>query len=202
MLRRVIRGCVLPFLLIGAHAHAETMSTPDAGISHDLAKARAARISSLAYELQFTLRPHATTMPGHEVVRITLTEAGIHEDLPIDFREGTLRSAKLNGETIPPALKNGHLILPAAALHAGANTLETDFEARIATAGAAITRYDDKEDGSEYFYSLFVPMDASMAFPCFDQPDLKGVFTLDVRTPVESVDKARRQDRRARSLRT
>ena len=44
--------------------------------------------------------------------------------------------------------------------------------------GAAITRYEDKDDGSEYIYSLFlfVPMDASMAFPCFDQPDLKGRF--------------------------
>ncbi len=46
--------------------------------------------------------------------------------------------------------------------------------------GKAITRYEDKEDGSEYFYTLFVPMDASAAFPCFDQPDLKGRFTLAV----------------------
>ncbi len=26
----------------------------------------------------------------------------------------------------------------------------------------------------EYVYTLFVPMDASMAFPCFDQPDFKS----------------------------
>src|SRR5262249_6320743 len=35
----------------------------------------------------------------------------------------------------------------------------------------------------EYIYTLFVPMDASLAFPCFDQPDLKGRFTLDMTAP-------------------
>ena len=44
--------------------------------------------------------------------------------------------------------------------------------------GSAITRYIDKEDGSEYIYSLFVPSDASTAFPVFDQPDLKARFSL------------------------
>ncbi|MBV9073682.1 MAG: ERAP1-like C-terminal domain-containing protein, partial [Acidobacteria bacterium] len=40
--------------------------------------------------------------------------------------------------------------------------------------------YKDHDDLSEYIYTLFVPMDASMAFPCFDQPDLKGKFHLTV----------------------
>ena len=59
------------------------------------------------------------------------------------------------------------------------------FSAPIATAGKAITRFEDKDDGSEYLYTLFVPMDASMAFPCFDQPDLKGKFTLEVSAPPD-----------------
>ena len=163
-----------------AGASAETMSAPNAGISHALANARAARVSDLHYSLQFTLRPHADSMPGRETVRFTLADTEVKNDLPIDYREGTLRAARLNGAAIPAELKNGHLILPAAQLRGSDNTLETDFISSIATAGAAITRYEDKEDGSEYFYSLFVPMDASMAFPCFDQPDLKARFSLDV----------------------
>jgi aminopeptidase N len=162
------------------HAFAQPPSEPDAGISHELAIARAARVSDLYYSLSFSLTPHAESMPGHETVRFTLSDA--KADLPIDYREGKLTAATLNGVTIPVELKNGHLVLPAAQLHSGENTLETDFTSRIAKAGAAITRYDDKEDNSEYFYSLFVPMDADMAFPCFDQPDLKARFTLDVAT--------------------
>jgi aminopeptidase N len=41
----------------------------------------------------------------------------------------------------------------------------------------------DKEDGSEYIYSLFVPSDASTAFPVFDQPDLKARFQLTLNAP-------------------
>lgn len=63
------------------------------------------------------------------------------------------------------------------------NDIQIEFAAPIAAAGKALTRFEDKDDGSEYIYTLFVPMDASMAFPCFDQPDLKGKFQLMVETP-------------------
>jgi aminopeptidase N len=60
-----------------------------------------------------------------------------------------------------------------------------DFKAPVAPAGKAITRFEDKDDGSEYIYTLFVPMDADMAFPCFDQPDLKARFRLTLTTPED-----------------
>ena len=47
----------------------------------------------------------------------------------------------------------------------GENVIKLDFTSPILTSGSAITRYVDKEDGSEYIYSLFVPSDASTAFP-------------------------------------
>jgi aminopeptidase N len=67
------------------------------------------------------------------------------------------------------------------------NFVEIDFTAPIAPAGKAITRFEDKDDGNEYIYTLFVPMDAEMAFPCFDQPDIKGRFQLIVTAPEEWV---------------
>jgi aminopeptidase N len=62
----------------------------------------------------------------------------------------------------------------------GENVIKLDFTSPILTSGSAITRYVDKEDGAEYIYSLFVPSDASTAFPVFDQPDLKARFTVSV----------------------
>ena len=67
------------------------------------------------------------------------------------------------------------------------NIINISFTAPIAAAGKALTRYEDKDDNSEYIYTLFVPMDASMAFPCFDQPDLKAEFYLRVTAPEEWV---------------
>jgi len=65
----------------------------------------------------------------------------------------------------------------------GENVIKLDFTSPIATSGAAITRYVDKEDGAEYIYSLFVPSDASTAVPVFDQPDLKARFSLKIKIP-------------------
>lgn len=147
------------------------------GVSHALAIARGARISNVHYQLSFSISEHATTVAGNEKVTFVSKTAG---GLPIDFRDGVLHSATLNGHTIQNDLVNGHLILPA---RAGDNTLDVSFTSNAAPAGKSITRYEDKDDGNEYFYTLFVPMDGDMAFPCFDQPDLKARFTLDVEHP-------------------
>ena len=121
-------------------------------------------------------------MDGTEVLTFTATAAG--GDLYLDYRDGALLSAELNGRRVATTLVDGHLRLPAKALVAGQNRLQLAFVSQSAAAGKAMTRYTDKDDGSEYLYTLFVPMDADMAFPCFDQPDLKARFTLSVTHPA------------------
>jgi len=156
----------------------KSMAAPaEPGVPQAFAQQRAARISNLRYGLAFTLKEHENAIAGAESVTFESKTAG---DLLIDYRDGTLTSATLNGQPIPTTLDNGHLHLPAVA---GENTLTVGFTSNAAAAGKAFTRYHDKDDGSEYVYTLFVPMDASMAFPCFDQPDLKGKFTLTVEHP-------------------
>jgi len=156
----------------------KTLAAPvEAGVSHALAQERAARISNLHYKLAFTLKQHDNSVAGTETLTFDSKTVG---DLAIDYRDGTLASAVLNGQAISTALDNGHLHLPAIA---GQNTLTLAFISNAAAAGKALTRYQDKDDGSEYLYTLFVPMDASMAFPCFDQPDLKAQFMLEIEHP-------------------
>ena len=150
----------------------------EAGVSHALAVARAQRISNLRYGLSFTLKEHAATVEGAGTIEFDSNAAG---DLLIDYRDGALKSAVLNNQPISTKLDNGHLHLAA---RAGHNVLKVEFASNEAPAGKAFTRYDDKDDGNEYIYTLFVPMDASMAFPCFDQPDLKAEFTLAVAHPA------------------
>jgi aminopeptidase N len=147
-----------------------------------LARSRASRLSDLRYALTFALEPGSRQTHGTETVTFQLSDASA--DLPLDYRDGTLEEAQLNGHVLSTELHDGHLLLPTDALQSGKNTVILHFTSRVDTAGAAITRYIDKEDGSEYLYSLFVPMDASMAFPCFDQPDLKARFMLTVSGPT------------------
>lgn len=178
----VFRASRLLLALLAISSPLAAQSLPEAGISRALASARAARLSDLHYKLSYELHPHAEVTQAHETLTFTDTGTG---DLPLDYRDGTLTSASLNGTTIPTQLVNGHIILPAAALHKDQNTLTIAFQSNIAAAGKAITRYTDRDDKTEYLYTLFVPMDASMAFPCFDQPDLKARFTLDISAPTD-----------------
>ena len=83
-------------------------------------------------------------------------------------------SVQANGQAVAIRSENGHLIIPAESLARGENTVDIAF-----TAGdEALNRND------EYLYSLFVPARASRAFPCFDQPDIKGTLSLTLEVPA------------------
>jgi aminopeptidase N len=156
------------------------------GIPRDLARQRAQQLKDVRYELAYNLRPKASSIVGHEDVRF-VQNADDRGILPewLDFREGSVSVLIINGHVAPPVIQSGHIELPARFLKLGENLVEIDFIAPVAPAGKAITRFEDKDDGSEYLYTLFVPMDADMAFPCFDQPDLKGRFKLTITAPLD-----------------
>jgi aminopeptidase N len=164
-------------LVVGGFAVSAWASAP-VGIPREMAEERAAAVSNIRYGLSFEIRPHADSAPGSEKLRFKLSKDG---PLLLDFRGDNARDLVVNNRPTTVVADNGHIVLPANLLRIGENTVSIKFDAPVGPSGKAITRYEDKEDGREYFYSLFVPMDASAAFPCFDQPDLKGRFTLAVR---------------------
>jgi aminopeptidase N len=180
----------LPFLSVISNCFAAAPS----GIPRELARERARLVSDLHYKLEFGLNEHAISSRGHEEVSFQLKSAA---PLLIDYREGKASRLRVNDADVPIQTENGHILLPQQNLRVGENRIAIDFESPVAPAGKAITRYEDKDDGSEYIYTLFVPMDASMAFPCFDQPDLKGRFKLKLVAPRdwEAVSNAQVENR-------
>jgi aminopeptidase N len=163
--------------MLGSAAGAQV---PD-GIPRELARARAAVVQDVRYQLAYTLVPHAGVTQAREVLRFALKR--VDGPLLVDFRDGAVRSLVVNGKAVTAEISNGHIVLPKSGLSVGENEVEIEFAANVAAAEKAITRYEDRDDGAEYLYTLFVPMDAEMAFPCFDQPDLKGRFTLEMSAP-------------------
>ena len=167
-------------IVVGSFAVSTWASAP-VGIPRELAAERAAAISNLRYKVSFELGAnHKETAPGTAELRFDLSKDG---PLLLDYRGDHPWALVVNGRASGVVAENGHILLSGSLLHRGENVVSLHFDAPIGAAGKAITRYEDKEDGSEYFYSLFVPMDASAAFPCFDQPDLKGRFTLTLFVP-------------------
>lgn len=163
------------------------------GVGRELARWRAAHYSNVRYALTVEIAPGAAMLKGTEEIRVTLDEKV--GQLVLDWRvapskEGQPKARvwdiKANGRAVLDARQlNDHLVIPGVYLKKGENVLHLSFESPIATSGSAVTRYLDREDNSEYIYTLFVPSDASTAFPCFDQPDLKARFKLNITVPGE-----------------
>ncbi len=214
-------------LLLSVIAVAAQTPPIEPGVSHELAKWRAARYSDVRYKLNLTLEKMSPVLKGTMEIRVNVLAlpkgisfgtglqaypAGTNEPANIDLLPAivldwrkikgseslsTISNVSVNGQTKSPVAiapgsdraagyeeSNEHLIFRDGVV-AGENVIKLDFTSPILTSGSAITRYVDKEDGAEYIYSLFVPSDASTAFPVFDQPDLKARFTLQVTIPSD-----------------
>src|SRR3989475_10200912 len=180
-----MRGAVLA-LTAGLMANA-AFAVPglEPGVSRELAQWRAKYYRDVRYALAISVTAGATKLTGTATVEVTLGRSV--PDLVLDWRPSPgapgVGQLRVNGKPAKAKLEREHLIVPARLLRPGRNRLTLSFEAPIALSGSAVTRYVDREDGSEYVYTLFVPSDASSAFPCFDQPDLKARFSLELVVP-------------------
>jgi aminopeptidase N len=171
---------VLALLLVTA-----ALQDPPAGISRELARARAAQIAAVHYDLEFTLAAGAERARGRAVVRFTLHGEPPPGGVVLDFGGTELGEVRINGSPAPGVRRvHDHLVLPAAHLSRDENEIEAAFASAIAATGTPLTRYRDSTSGRQYLYTLLVPADAHRLFPCFDQPDLKATFALRVCAPA------------------
>ena len=154
------------------------------GVPHVLAMERASHIRGVHYDLALDVT-RSDTARGTVVVRFTQRTA---REVILDFRGLAVTQVIANGRALPvndPALWNrAHLRIPASHARVGENTIRVTFETPIAAAGASIIRSRDATDGEDYLYTLLVPSDAHLLFPCFDQPDLKARVTLRITAPA------------------
>ncbi len=145
------------------------------GVPLTLAEERAARVRDVRYELRFSI-PQAMTaaVTGSVTVHFTLTDAS--RPVVLDFAGNPDRVRDLRSGATPVAIdvRNEHVIVPASALRKGANAITLRFDA----SDLALNR------NPEFMYTLFVPARARLAFPCFDQPDIKARYALTLDVPA------------------
>lgn len=146
------------------------------GVSYALASYRSQLLTDIHYALSFHLPAEKEKPVAGEERLIFHLAAATGEPLLLDFRAPAeaVHWVRLNGTPIDAAIVNEHLSLPAALLHAGTDTVDIAFIA----GNPALNR------NSEFLYTLLVPDRARTLFPCFDQPDLKAVFTLSLIAPA------------------
>lgn len=144
------------------------------GVSQALARYRAARITDVRYVLSIDASDRDT---ARGVVDVFFTRTG-GGDVILDFRGHALTQVFVDGQRAHPEFNGAHIRFPAAVFRDGENRVTMGFKSPIAPSGAAIIRFTDETDKRDYFYSLLVPADANLLFPCFDQPDIKARFMV------------------------
>jgi aminopeptidase N len=153
----------------------EGSNDPAPGVALELAEHRAATLSDLRYEVEFTI-PEARDSAVTGVVRVRFTLSEANEPLVLDFRAPAdhVLGVELNGDSVAYRVVPDHIVIPASALTPGEHAVQVRFR----STDAALNRNEG------FLYALFVPDRASTALPVFEQPDLKARYTVRLRIPA------------------
>ncbi|MGW1059439.1 aminopeptidase N [Micromonospora rubida] len=100
----------------------------------------------------------------------------------IEAAAESVRSATLNGVSVDLSGWSADSGLTLTGL-AEENTLVVDADFAYSNSGQGLHRTVDPVDGETYLYSQFETADAQKVFACFDQPDLKSVYTWHATVP-------------------
>jgi aminopeptidase N len=171
--RCLISLTVLLTIMSPDRARAQDTIAP--GVPLALAEERAARIRDVRYELRFSIPGTMTAaVTGSVTVHFTLTDAS--RPLALDFAGNPDRVREVHAGVTPIAVdvRDEHIVIPGSGLREGANAVTLSFDA----SDLALNR------NPEFIYTLFVPARARLAFPCFDQPDIKARYALTLDVPA------------------
>ena len=152
-------------------------------LTMEQARARAARVSDVAYDLAFTLDGALAEFTGHVDIQFQLANAS--DDLTVDFLGGSVVRTVVNGRDIDAGFNGAYLTMTADVLRVGGNRVEIDFSHPYSSDGSGLYRFRDPEDGRDYLYTDFEPYDQHRLFPSFDQPDLKARYATVVTAPAD-----------------
>ena len=101
----------------------------------------------------------------------------------VDLQPSSILSAELNGQSLDPAtLADGRLPLPELAAE---NELRIVARMRYSGDGEGLHRHVDPADGQTYLYAMSFLDAAPRWYACFDQPDLKAGYDIEVHCPTD-----------------
>jgi aminopeptidase N len=148
------------------------------GVAWTLAEQRKATVADPRYDVRFSV-PRERTSPLRGRVEIRFTwDDGAARPVILDFREPERRvlEVRVNGRVVRPWTAANHLLLAPEELVQGEENL---VEVAFLAGDLSLNRNED------FLYTLFVPDRAHAALPLFDQPNLKGRWTLALEIPAE-----------------
>lgn len=175
-MRTLIYFCFLATLICSCTTEHHVSKTPDSGVPEKMAMYRASQVTNVHYNLSFDI-PLNQQDPILSQLVLDFDLAQLQEPVYLDFKEETskIKSVSINGGSATILHEQEHIILPKEHLTLGKNTVTIGFIA----GELSLNRNED------YLYTLLVPDRARTLFPCFDQPNIKGRYTLHITAPKD-----------------
>ncbi|MHA7862687.1 M1 family metallopeptidase [Flagellimonas marinaquae] len=164
-------GCIL---IIGCQSNPQVDILAE-GIPLKMAEYRESQVSNVVYHLSFDI-PSKKEEPIPSNLKLELEINDVSQPLYLDFNADAalLKKIQVNGESQEIEHQKEHIII-SKGLKKGSNTIEIAFDA----GELSLNRNED------YLYTLLVPDRASTLFPCFDQPNIKAKYVLDITAPSD-----------------
>ena len=165
----------LCLLFSSCQTHEKSNKLYEEGISTELAQLRKQEIKDLKYGLSFSIpEQKQEAVEGEARISFLLQSP---QEIILDFRESAdkIKEVSINGKATEYVFRNEHLILPKVSTIEGKNEVHIRF----------IAGDQSLNRNEEFLYTLLVPDRARTVFPCFEQPNLKAEFTLQLEIPAE-----------------
>ncbi len=152
----------------------------DNNLTRDEAQRRAHLLRVDSYRVSLDLTTGDRTFRSATTVTFRCSEPGATTF--VELIASSVFSMELNGEVLPAgAFDGGRIALPSLGAD---NELRVVADCPYVNTGEGLHRFVDPVDSEVYLYSQFETYDAHRVYACFDQPDLKSVFTFDVVAPA------------------
>jgi aminopeptidase N len=153
-------------------------------LTRDEARQRASIIRDATYDVALDLTAGEETFTSTTTARFACTEPGA--EVFLDLIAPSVQSITLNGVAVDPetAFDGDRITLTGLA---ASNDLVVVAEAAYMHTGVGLHRFVDPVDKQVYLYTQFETFDAHRVYACFDQPDIKAVFTLSTLAPANWV---------------
>ncbi len=152
-------------------------------LTRDEAAARSALITVSSYEVDLDLTTQGgddTTFRSVTVVRFDFAEAGSATHL--DLSAPAVREITLNDVPVGPDAFDGDRIMVTGLAAGNVLRVVADYAA-YSRSGEGLHRFTDPADKQVYLYSDLETFDAHRIYACFDQPDMKATYQLQVTAP-------------------
>jgi aminopeptidase N len=156
-------------------------------LKRDFALRRSAEINSVDYEIFLNLPGKSEFYEGE--VELKICFASMPESLDLDCITCEIREVRVNGRlTQSFTYSDNRLSIPNQCFLPTPDGTEQRvrilYKNRFDKNGMGLHRYLESSKDQEFIFSDLEPAECQRIFPCFDQPDIKGCFTLKLETPA------------------